>query len=453
MSGRDPFEDFDLGEEDFERTIILPTPGGSRRGTEQTDAPSTAFQGRFDPGEAMVASGKNPLLSGAATAFALARQLRRTPHHDDPEGLREAALRMIKGFETSARQGGASDQAVHAGRYALCALVDEAVLSTPWGSGSIWSKQSLLGTLHNETRGGAKFFNILSKMMQNPAHNLDLLELLYVCLALGFQGKFGVQDRGEAQLGEITRNLNETIRQIRGEPERELSPSWQGIVDRRPKAARYIPLWVVPVAVCALAVIGYLTFNHYLNRSSDAVFVELNGLVRAAPPLSESQAAVIRQLVPDPPQRDAAAEPGLYEQVYEAMAAERREGLMDVIDEGARIKIVIHNQGLFGSGSARVSGSHAPVLRKLAQVLRGAPSPIHVIGHTDSQPIRTVRFPSNWHLSSSRAEAVARLMAETLRAPMELVTEGRADTEPIASNDTPEGRRQNRRIEIRVPIS
>ena len=454
MSGRDPFEDFDLGEEDFERTIILPTPGGSRRSVEPPpDAPSPSFHPTLDPGEVMLGSGKNPLLSAAATAFALTRQLRRTPHHEDPEGLREGALRMIKGFETSAREGGASDQAIHAGRYALCALVDEAVLSTPWGSGSVWSRQSLLGTLHNETRGGAKFFSILSKMMQNAAQNLDLLELLYVCLALGFEGKFAVQDRGAAQLGEITRNLNETIRRLRGEPERELSPTWKGIVDPRPKSARYVPLWVIPVVVCALAVGGYLTFNHYLNRSSDAVFAELNALVRVTPPLSENQAAVIRQLVPEPAV-EAAAEPGLYRRVYDAMAVERQRGLLDVIDEGARVKVVIHNQGLFGSGSARVSDSHEPVVRKLAQVLKGegAASPIHVIGHTDSQPIRTVRFPSNWHLSSSRADAVARLMAETLRAPMELITEGRADTEPIATNDTAEGRRQNRRIEIRIPV-
>ena len=454
MSGRDPFEDFDIGEEDFERTIILPTPGGSRRGPDPTEAPAPPVQSRFEPGAALVGTSKNPLLSAAATAFTLTRQLRKTPHHDDPAGLREAALRMIKDFEETARRGGASSQAVYAGRYALCAMIDEAVLATPWGSGSVWSKHSLLGSLHNETRGGAKFFSILSKMMQNPADNLDLLELLYVCLALGFQGKYAVVDRGSAQLGEITHNLHETIRRLRGEAERELSPAWRGLTDPRPKSARYIPLWVVPVTVCAVAVFGYLIFSHYINRASDTVFAELNVLVQAPPPLTESQAATIKQLLPEPPQpSDAARAPRLYDTVHAALAPQRRGGFVDVIDEGSRVKVILHNRGLFASGSANVSDSHEPIVRRVAEVLRDAPSPIHVIGHTDSQPIRTVRFPSNWHLSSARAEAVARLMAQTLTAPTELVTEGRADTEPISGNDTADGRQRNRRIEIKVPAS
>ncbi|MCG8597929.1 MAG: type IVB secretion system protein IcmH/DotU [Kiloniellales bacterium] len=452
MPGRDPFEDFDIGEEDFERTIILPTPGGSRRSTDAPETPGAAPPGRFEPGPPIEGTSKNPLLSAAATALTLTRQLRKTPNHDDPGGLREAALRMVKDFEETARRRGASAQAVYAGRYALCAMIDEAVLATPWGSGSIWSKHSLLGSLHNETRGGAKFFSILSKMMQNPADNLDLLELLYVCLALGFQGKYAVLDRGAAQLGEITHNLHETIRRLRGEAERELSPSWRGLTDPRPKAARYIPLWVVPVTVCAVAVFAYLIFSHYLNRSSDTVFAELNTLVQAPPPLTESQAATIKQLLPEmPPPGEAAREPSLYELVRAGLARERESGFVDVIDEGSRIKVVLHNRGLFASGSASVSDSHAPIVRKVAEVLRAAPSPIRVIGHTDSQRIRTVRFPSNWHLSSARADAVARLMAETLRAPMELVTEGRADTEPISSNETAEGRQMNRRIEIKIP--
>lgn len=454
MPGRDPFEDFDIGEEDFERTIILPTPGGSRRSVEPPEAPATPPPGRVEPGTVLVGTSKNPLLSAAATAFTLTRQLRKTPHHDDPAGLREAALRMVKDFEAAARRGGASSQAVYAGRYAVCAMIDEAVLATPWGSGSVWSKHSLLGSLHNETRGGAKFFSILSKMMQNPADNLDLLELLYVCLALGFQGKYAVVDRGATQLGEITHNLHETIRRLRGETERELSPAWRGLSDPRPKAARYIPLWVVPVTVCAVAVFGYLIFSHYINRSSDTVFAEVQALVQAPPPLTESQAATIKQLLPEPQQPpEAAAEPRLYELVNAALVRERQDGFVDVVDEGSRVKVVLHNRGLFASGSASISDSHQPIVRRVAEVLRDAPSPIYVIGHTDSQPIRTVRFPSNWHLSSARAQAVAQLMAETLRAPMELITEGRADTEPISGNDTADGRQKNRRIEIKIPAN
>ena len=76
-----------------------------------------------------------------------------------------------------------------------------------------------------------------------------------------------------------------------------------------------------------------------------------------------------------------------------------------------------------------------------------------VLGHTDNRPIRSVRYPSNWHLSQARADAAARLLLPRLGDPERLRTEGRADSEPVASNQTPEGRASNRRVEIVVYAS
>ena len=75
---------------------------------------------------------------------------------------------MVKDFEAKARNLGAAAETAYAARYALCALIDETVLATPWGSQSTWTTESLLGTLHNETRGGAKFFQILDNMTLHP---------------------------------------------------------------------------------------------------------------------------------------------------------------------------------------------------------------------------------------------------------------------------------------------
>jgi type VI secretion system protein ImpK len=108
---------------------------------------------------------------------------------------------------------------------------------------------------------------------------------------------------------------------------------------------------------------------------------------------------------------------------------------------------------LFASGSSRVSNDFRPIIGKIGAVLKNEPGPLLVTGHTDSQPIRTLKFPSNWHLSSARANAVMVLLAESIIEPGKLVSEGRADTEPIASNETAEGRQQNRRIEIKVPVN
>jgi type VI secretion system protein ImpK len=71
-----------------------------------------------------------------------------------------------------------------------------------------------------------------------------------------------------------------------------------------------------------------------------------------------------------------------------------------------------------------------------------------VVGHTDNVPIRTARFPSNWALSQARADAVQRVLAEAVADPGRLTVEGRADTQPIASNADDAGRARNRRVEI-----
>ena len=70
-----------------------------------------------------------------------------------------------------------------------------------------------------------------------------------------------------------------------------------------------------------------------------------------------------------------------------------------------------------------------------------------ITGHTDNQPIRSMRFPSNWHLSEERADAVKGALA-TLVEPARMRAEGKADAEPVAANDTPANRARNRRVEI-----
>ncbi len=453
MSDKDPFSDFDSEPEDLERTIIMPAPGGRRRTQSEAFEPPRPMARPSGPAPVVESTAKNPLIRAAATAFALVRRLRNTARHDDVPGLRDSVLATIKEFETKARGLGSGSETTYAARYALCALIDETVLSTPWGSQSAWTTESLLGTLHNETKGGAKFFQILERMSESPAHNIDLLEFLYLCLSLGFQGKFAVMDRGAAQLEEITHNLYRTIRNQRGEGERELSPHWRGIADRRPAVARYIPLWVVPVAVCAVAVALYLGFSYSINRASDDVFAKLNTLGGEAAQLYERPAATEPLVVETvalasdepPPPPPAVRIGGLLQEEVE-------RGLLQVVDLGYATNIVVHNKGLFPSGSARVSNDYRPVILKIGDVLKNEPGPLLVTGHTDKIPIRTLKFPSNWHLSDARAKAVVALMSESVGNSNKLVAEGRADTELIAPGNSAKDHQRNRRIEIKIPV-
>lgn len=219
-------------------------------------------------------TGPNILTDSAARLLALIGRLKMTAHHNDVGGLHRQVTQEIQSFENNARNRGAAPEAVLAGRYALCASIDEAVLNTPWGSTSVWSSQSMLSTFHQETGGGEKFFQILERIVLEPAKNIDLLELYSICLALGFEGRYRIMEYGRSQLESLRDELYRTIRTYRGDYERELAPHWRGIHTKASRL-RQVPLWVVAALGGAVLLGIYIGFNFMLHRSSTPVIEQI----------------------------------------------------------------------------------------------------------------------------------------------------------------------------------
>src|SRR5690606_31320428 len=236
---------------------------------------------------------RNALTGAAATLLALAARLSTAVDHPDPDALFAHVTQEIQRFEAAARAAHQRPEAVLTARYALCTLLDEVVLNTPWGSRSVWASRTQLNVFHNEGWGGEKFFQILDRVLQQPAANLDLLELLYLCMAMGLNGKYRVQANGRAQLDAVQANVLQAIRSHRGEPERELSPHWRGVDDARPMLARYVPLWVVGAVSGGVLVAAYVGLLLALNAYSDPVAAEIATLGRGAAPLVERVAAPV----------------------------------------------------------------------------------------------------------------------------------------------------------------
>jgi chemotaxis protein MotB len=148
-------------------------------------------------------------------------------------------------------------------------------------------------------------------------------------------------------------------------------------------------------------------------------------------------------------------------QTYDALLAALQDEITekDVALRRARegLTVSIVDRVLFPSGQARLTPEGRDVIDKVARVLAAAPARRIVIeGHTDDVPIGPelrARFPSNWELSTARATEVVRRLVERGMSPRALEAVGRADTRPVASNDTEDGRRHNRRIAIVVPGS
>ena len=113
------------------------------------------------------------------------------------------------------------------------------------------------------------------------------------------------------------------------------------------------------------------------------------------------------------------------------------------------LSIVMKNDLLFNSGKSEINPEGISVLRDIASKIENFEGEVIVEGHTDNVSIRTEKFPSNWELSISRAVNIVRFLAEEVGIkPIKMSAVGYADTKPVVSNDTPEKRRRNRRVEI-----
>lgn len=125
------------------------------------------------------------------------------------------------------------------------------------------------------------------------------------------------------------------------------------------------------------------------------------------------------------------------------------DGQVEVETQGRKIIIRIREKGSFASGSADLNPQYRDVMHEVSSVLALKPGTIVVQGHTDDVPINTSRFRSNWELSSARAVSVAHeLMKAGNLDPKRFEVSGKADTAPLAPNDSAENRARNRRVEI-----
>jgi type VI secretion system protein ImpK len=437
----DPFAAFES-----DRTVIKPGAGRAARPPGAPTGPGGApprpegagaapMGGKEAPLalDALMTANLNPLVAAASPLLSAAPRIRSMVQHPNPAGLKDALADGIRKFETQARAEGLPNEQVVAGRYILCTLLDESAASTPWGGSGVWANQSLLVQFHNETWGGEKVFQLMSKLAENVGANRNLLELLYVVLAFGFEGRYRVVNDGKAQLDSVRVRLSQMLKQQRGAGgDKALSPRWEGVPAQVSRLGAGVPMWVVVSLAALVLMVVYIALRFSINGHSDAVFSTLRGFdVKAAPVVAPPPAAVPRLAQLLKPDVDA--------------------GLISVRDLADRSIVVIKGDGFFEPGSAVVANRVRPLLGRIEAALQSMPGPLLITGHTDNQPIRSLRYPSNWHLSQDRANAVKTLLATKLK-PERMRAEGRAEAEPVGDNTTPAGRAQNRRVEITLFI-
>jgi len=138
-----------------------------------------------------------------------------------------------------------------------------------------------------------------------------------------------------------------------------------------------------------------------------------------------------------------------YEALSKSLSGEIQAGRIQISELQGKMTVRLAEKVLFPSGSATLSRDGKATLAKVADAFKDLKDRIvRVEGHTDNVPIKSAAFPSNWELSAARAIAVVRFLESAGVDPAKLAAAGYGEWQPIAPNDTPEGRAQNRRIEI-----
>ena len=446
-----------FAEPEDDRTVFRPMPGG-KRDPGRTAARPSPFRDPLDSPRAdpppiaqgadlptLIAAFDNPIVAAAQPLLQLLARLNNASAPPDQGDMRDRTARELREFERRAREAGIPMEQTRPAHYALCAALDDVVLNTPWGAHGRWKDRTLSATFHNDTGAGEGFFDQIRLMRAEPERHKNVLELIYLCLALGFMGPFRAQKDGAERVERIFGQTYELIRGVGG-PLPALSQRWEGEdAPYRPKRTRF-PVWVAGSVALAAVAGGFVYVLNDINGASDRVLQA----ALAASPASMPQIARPPTVRPPPPPPEPPP-PGPADRLRRALAAEigRREAQIVGTPSATIVRLPV--KGMF-AGLFAVPGKDADaLLGKIGQALKSEPGPIQVLGYSDSQPVRTIKFPSNFALSKARAEAVRDALAKAAGDASRFSAEGRADADPVAPNTTAEGREQNRRVDIVLP--
>ncbi|MCH9644109.1 MAG: type IVB secretion system protein IcmH/DotU [Gammaproteobacteria bacterium] len=212
----------------------------------------------------------NPLIAAATPLFTLAKQLRKQNTCPDLAELKQSLEHEIHAFENKAHQNGYRSQVILGARYQLCSFIDEIIAFTHWGKHHQWSQEGLLKTFQNEQWGGERFFIILDRCAEDAAIYIDLLELGYLFLSLGYRGRYSHPDK-QYELGSFIDRLYDIIQQQRGELAQQILIKDHNINNSNKSQWKWPPIWSTVVSGALLLSLIYMPYYNRLTKLTDPI--------------------------------------------------------------------------------------------------------------------------------------------------------------------------------------
>lgn len=385
----------------------------------------------------------NPLLAAAANLLILFGRLRTGMVEMQAVPLMEHVTREIDQFEANAVQAGADPHEAQVGKYALCGTADDIVQNLPGADKGVWIQYSMVARFFQKRDSGVGFFQEAEKAMQAPGQRFNLLELMLVCMSLGFEGQYRTLPNGSVELARIRAAIYETLRRVKPRPDEDISVSWTAVPLAGKRKFGGLPLWIFASIAAVLVVGTFAGLSTWIARDGGQVVSNFNTM--------HPNAARITLVRPVPVQETftAPVDTTQLDRISEKLADQIAAGTVEVGEKGKYIFVRVGNALLFGTGSAEVKPEFEALAGEIAAVLDTEPGPILVQGFTDGIPMSgRGRYKSNQELSDARATSVANKLLEYLSDAERMTIEGRGEADPIGDNETADGRALNRRVEV-----
>ncbi|UVC14323.1 type VI secretion system protein TssL, long form [Mesorhizobium onobrychidis] len=396
-------------------------------------------------------SAANQILAAAAPLLMLFGQLRLMPVERQAEQLAEHVAEAIEKFDRTMEKAGVPEEDARIAKFALCETADDLIGNLPWPKKDAWAQHSMLSQFFHVVPTGSGFYEALNKVLAAPEAHYNLLELMHACLSLGFEGQYRGLSREDNNLERVRRDVYETLRYFRARADDDISPHWQSLAVSSAQSSARLPLWVIAAAASALLTAAFFALRVFITNEGEGLAGRLLALDPSTP-IAIERASVVPSAAPVKVAPPVATTPSQIDRIHAALAENIARGGLTVGTQGKFIVVEINNLLLFQSGSAEIKPEFGAIAADIAAALEPEPGPIMIVGHTDNvKPRKSSAFKSNFDLSVARAKAVEAMMAPRFSKPSRITVDGKGEDEPIADNATPEGRAQNRRVDLMIP--
>ncbi|MEI8610645.1 type IVB secretion system protein IcmH/DotU [Enterovibrio sp. Hal110] len=222
----------------------------------------------------------NPLIDAATPLLGMALRVRKLTECHNVDVIYKQAVEEVKAIEVELSEQGYDHAVILAYRYVLCSFVDEAIMSTPWGADSVWAEHSLLTRFHNETWGGEKVFTILSRLENEPERYKSLLEFIFLCLTLGFEGRYKVMEKGREEYEKVIIKLHQILRQLDDQEPLALTSASDNVVSTKYRLSKQMPVWTIFAGFVTGLVVIFIAYSIALNNKSSSVLEQLNQILQ-----------------------------------------------------------------------------------------------------------------------------------------------------------------------------